>query len=50
MDSILAREGTPMRLIRAHDSAERSERRWNWTFWMAILAFEAVGILLSSHT
>ena len=27
----------------------RAERNWNWTFWMAILAFEAVGLLLSAQ-
>lgn len=43
-------EGTPMRLIRANGPAERLERTWNWTFWGAILAFEAVGVLLSSQT
>ena len=31
-------------------AAMRAERNWNWTFWMAILAFEAVGLLLSAHT
>ena len=33
----------------SHVSA-RAERNWNWTFWMAILAFEAVGLLLSAQT
>jgi len=28
----------------------RSERRWNWTFWIAILTCEAVGLLLSAQT
>jgi hypothetical protein len=28
----------------------RVERTWNWTFWMAILAFEAIGFLLSNQT
>ena len=26
-----------------------SERSWNWTFWMAILAFEALGVFLSTQ-
>jgi hypothetical protein len=34
----------------AEGSAERSERMWRWSFWMAILAFEAIGLLLSSGT
>jgi len=34
----------------AHGTRERSERAWNWTFWMAILALEAIGFLLSSPT
>lgn len=34
----------------AQEAGERSERTWNWTFWMAILAFEAIGFLLSSPT
>lgn len=25
------------------------ERAWNWSFWVAILAFEALGLVLSSH-
>lgn len=33
----------------AHGSDERSERTWNWTFWIAILAFEAIGYLLSTQ-
>jgi hypothetical protein len=23
---------------------------WNWTFWITILAFEAIGFLLSGQT
>ena len=34
----------------AHGTGERSERTWNWTFWITILAFEAIGFLLSSQT
>lgn len=34
----------------AQGAGARSERAWNWTFWMAILAFEAIGFLLSVQT
>ena len=34
----------------AQEAGERAERTWNWTFWMAILAFEAIGFLLSVQT
>ncbi len=36
-----------MRWWNRADAAARTERNWNWTFWMAILAFEAVGVFLT---
>ncbi len=26
-----------------------NERMWNWTFWVAILAFEIAGVFLSAN-
>jgi hypothetical protein len=34
----------------AQGAVERSERMWRWSFWMAILAFEAIGLFLTSGT
>ena len=39
-----------VRTMSVSQMSARVERNWNWTFWMAILAFEAVGLLLSAQT
>ncbi len=38
-----------MRWWKRGDAVARAGRNWNWTFWVAILAFEAVGVLLSTQ-
>jgi len=30
--------------------ARRRERLWNWTFWMSIVASEALGVLLTHQS
>jgi hypothetical protein len=37
--------------IRGHDApARRRERLWNWTFWMSIVASEALGVFLTHQS
>lgn len=32
------------------DTHPRRERLWNWGFWMAILAFEVLGVFLAHQS
>ena len=38
-----------MRLWKPGGFAEPRTRMWNWTFWAAIVAFEALGLFLSGQ-
>ncbi len=38
-----------MQVWKARGSGAQRVRSWNWTFWAAIVAFEALGLLLNSQ-